>query len=185
MSKIAVLPGDGIGSEVMAEALKVLAVVDKKYGLHLTYEQADVGGIAIDNHGKALPDYTLKLCEESDAILFGSVGGPKWESLPADRQPERAALLPLRKHFQLFCNLRPAKIFPSLRSASPLAPHIVGDGLDILCVRELTGGYISVNPKGERAVVKAKRPLIQWSILVLKLSALPVLPSRLRDCAIK
>ena len=93
MKKIAVLPGDGIGPEVMAEAIKVLDAAQKKFGFDLSYEFADVGGIAIDNHGEALPPTTLALCENSDAILFGSVGGPKWESLPPQQQPERAALL--------------------------------------------------------------------------------------------
>ncbi len=109
---------------------------------------ADVGGCAIDNHGEALPASTLEICEKSDAILFGSVGGPKWENLPPAQQPERAALLPLRKHFGLYCNLRPAKVFKSLASASPLKPEIVGDGFDILCVRELTGGIYFGQPKG-------------------------------------
>lgn len=148
MKKIAVLPGDGIGPEVMAEAIKVLDAVQKKFSFELSYEYADVGGVAIDNHGEALPPATLKLCEESDAILFGSVGGPKWESLPPEKQPERAALLPLRKHFDLFCNFRPAKVFSSLTSACPLRPDIVGEGFDILCVRELTSGIYFGTPKG-------------------------------------
>ena len=139
MKKIAVLPGDGIGPEVMMEALKVLEAVRETYQFDFSYEVADVGGSAIDRHGKALPPATLTLCEKSDAILFGSVGGPKWESLPPAEQPERGALLPLRKHFNLFCNLRPAKVFPALAGASPLHPDIVGRGFDILCVRELTG----------------------------------------------
>jgi 3-isopropylmalate dehydrogenase len=107
-----------------------------------------VGGCAIDRHGQALPESTLKICRESDAILFGSVGGPKWESLPPEQQPERAALLPLRKEFELFCNLRPAKVFKSLAAASPLHPAIVKDGFDLLCVRELTGGIYFGKPKG-------------------------------------
>jgi 3-isopropylmalate dehydrogenase len=148
MSKIAVLAGDGIGPEVMAEAIKVLDAAAKKFNFELQYEYADVGGIAIDNHGKALPAATLELCEKSDAVLFGSVGGPKWESLPPEEQPERAALLPLRKHFDLFCNLRPAKVFKSLTSACPLRPDIVGGGFDILCVRELTSGIYFGTPKG-------------------------------------
>lgn len=148
MEKIAILAGDGIGPEVMAEAIKVLDVAQKKFDFALTYEHADVGGIAIDNHGEALPASTLSLCEESDAILFGSVGGPKWESLPPEQQPERAALLPLRKHFDLFCNLRPARVFKSLTAACPLRPDIIGDGFDILCVRELTSGIYFGTPKG-------------------------------------
>ena len=146
--KIAVLAGDGIGPEVMAEALKVLDAVQEKFGFRLEYETADVGGIAIDKHGHALPEQTIVVCERSDAILFGSVGGPKWESLPPAEQPERAALLPLRKHFDLFCNLRPARVFSSLAAACPLRPDIVGDGFDILVVRELTSGIYFGQPKG-------------------------------------
>ncbi len=148
MKKIAVLPGDGIGPEVMAEAVRVLESAGRCFGFQLELEYADVGGAAIDNHGQALPDSTLSLCQESDAILFGSVGGPKWENLPPAQQPERGALLPLRKHFGLYCNLRPAKVFPTLASASPLRTDIVGDGFDILCVRELTGGIYFGEPKG-------------------------------------
>lgn len=148
MNKIAVLPGDGIGTEVMEQAIKILKKVSTLYGFEFETEFADIGGAAIDNHGNALPDSTLTLCEQSDAILFGSVGGPKWEHLPPSEQPERGALLPLRKHFGLYCNLRPAKVFPSLASASPLKPEIVKNGFDILCVRELTGGIYFGEPKG-------------------------------------
>lgn len=148
MKKIAVLPGDGIGQEVMKEAVKVLDAVQEKFSFDMEYKSADVGGCAIDNHGKALPESTLELCESADAVLFGSVGGPKWENLPPDEQPERGALLPLRKHFGLYCNLRPAKIFKTLVDASPLKPEIVKEGFDILCVRELTGGIYFGQPKG-------------------------------------
>ena len=148
MNKIAMLPGDGIGPEVMQEAIKVLEAIEKAYDVTMTYKHADVGGCAIDRHGMALPDETLKLCESSDAVLFGSVGGPKWETLPPEEQPERAALLKLREHFNLYCNLRPARIFKALVAASPLHPGIVGDGFDILCVRELTGGIYFGTPKG-------------------------------------
>jgi 3-isopropylmalate dehydrogenase len=146
--KIAVLPGDGIGPEVMKEAVRVLDAVASKYGFTAETEWAHVGGAAIDHHGEPLPDSTLKLCEASGAILFGSVGGPKWENLPPHLQPERGALLPLRKHFQLYCNLRPARVYPALAAACPLRPDIVGSGFDILCVRELTGDIYFGQPKG-------------------------------------
>jgi len=147
MNKIAILSGDGIGPEVMAEAVKTLDAVQKRFGLSLTYEYADVGGVAIDRHGCALPQETLKICESSDAILFGSVGGPKWESLPPAQQPERGSLLILRGHFDLFCNLRPAKLDPRLSAQCPLKPEIAGRGFDILCIRELTGDAY-FGPKG-------------------------------------
>ncbi|OAN19015.1 3-isopropylmalate dehydrogenase [Photobacterium jeanii] len=146
--KIAVLPGDGIGPEVMQQAHKVLDAVEAKFDLTFTRNEFDVGGIAIDNHGCPLPDATLKGCEDSDAVLFGSVGGPKWENLPPDEQPERGALLPLRKHFQLFCNLRPAQIHSGLEKFSPLRADISERGFDIVVVRELTGGIYFGQPKG-------------------------------------
>ena len=146
--KIAVLPGDGIGPEVMAEARRVLAVVESKFALQFDLTEARVGGIAIDVDGEALPAETLRICGEAEAILFGSVGGPKWESLPPPQQPERAALLPLRKHFGLFANLRPAVCFPKLTHASPVKEEIVAGGFDVLCVRELTGGLYFGQPKG-------------------------------------
>jgi len=148
MHTIAILPGDGIGPEVMAEATKVLKTVENLFNLELTYDHADVGGISIDRHGQALTEETITTCENADAVLFGSVGGPKWESLPPEKQPERAALLPLRKHFKLFCNLRPAWMSPSLIGSSPLSSRIVKNGFDILCVRELTGGIYFGQPKG-------------------------------------
>jgi 3-isopropylmalate dehydrogenase len=148
--KIAVLPGDGIGPEVMAEARRVLAVVQKKFGFELELTEARVGGIAIDTDGRALPEETLRVCGESDAILFGSVGGPKWEKLPPNEQPERAALLPIRKHFALYANLRPAVCFPKLTHASPVKESLIEGGFDVLCVRELTGGLYFGQPKGRR-----------------------------------
>lgn len=149
---IAVLPGDGIGPEIMAEAIKTLDAVQKRFGLSLAYQYADIGGSAIDRHGRALPDETLKICEASDAILFGAVGGPTWESLPPEQQPERASLLPLRKHFDLFCNLRPARLTPTMLERCPLKPEIVQDGFDILCVRELTGDVYFGQPKGREEI---------------------------------
>ncbi len=146
--KIAVLAGDGIGPEVMAEAVKVLKSAQEKFGFKLEMTEADAGGIAIDKHGTALPEETVKICEASDAILFGSVGGPKWDHLPPQDRPERGALLPLRKHFKLFCNFRPAAIYQGLGSLSPLRADIAMKGFDLLCVRELTGGIYFGQPKG-------------------------------------
>jgi 3-isopropylmalate dehydrogenase len=145
--KFAVLAGDYIGPEVMTEALRVLDHVAKQERFILSYELADVGGAGIDRHGKALPDYTLNLCAASDAILFGSVGGPKWEKLPPKEQPERAALLPLRKHFTLFANIRPGLLYRELTDASPLKAARIPEGIDIVCIRELTGGLYFGKPK--------------------------------------
>jgi 3-isopropylmalate dehydrogenase len=145
--KVAVLPGDGIGPEVMAQALRVLGSVGKKFGFEINTTERYVGGAAIDHEGKALPASTIETCEASDAILFGSVGGPKWEKLPPNEQPERAALLPLRKHFSLFANLRPALCFPALTHASPIKQELIEGGFNILCVRELTGGLYFGQPK--------------------------------------
>ena len=145
--KIAVLAGDGIGPEVMAGARQVLHAIESKFSLRFSCDEQLVGGAAIDAEGQALPEKTLQACCEAHAILFGSVGGPKWEALPPEAQPERAALLPLRKHFGLFANLRPAVCLAELTHASPLHPTIVEGGFDVLCVRELTGGLYFGEPK--------------------------------------
>jgi 3-isopropylmalate dehydrogenase len=145
--KFAVLAGDYIGPEVMSEALRVLDHVARQENLTLLPTPGDVGGAGIDNHGKALPDSTLKICEQNDAILFGSVGGPKWEKLPPKEQPERAALLPLRKHFTLFANIRPGLLYKELAAASPIKSERIPDGIDIVCIRELTGGLYFGKPK--------------------------------------
>lgn len=145
--KLAVLPGDGIGPEVMAEAIQVLDTLAAKANFGFEYNHQLVGGAAIDAVGKALPAETVAACEASDAILFGSVGGPKWEKLPPNEQPERGALLPLRKHFGLFANLRPGLCYPALTASSPIRPDLVEGGFDVLCVRELTGGLYFGQPK--------------------------------------
>ncbi|MCI1680254.1 MAG: 3-isopropylmalate dehydrogenase [Ewingella americana] len=145
---IAVLPGDGIGPEVMQQAYKVLDAVRQRFGLKITTSEYDVGGAAIDKHGSPLPPATVAGCEQAGAILFGSVGGPKWEHLPPNDQPERGALLPLRKHFKLFSNLRPARLYQGLEEFCPLRADIAAKGFDILCVRELTGGIYFGQPKG-------------------------------------
>lgn len=177
--KIAVLPGDGIGPEVMAQAHKVLDAIEKKHGLSFERDEHDVGGIAIDNHGCPLPETTVKACEESDAVLFGSVGGPKWEHLPPNDQPERGALLPLRKHFQLFCNLRPAQIHSGLEAFSPLRADISERGFDIVVVRELTGGIYFTNQKVVKAKAQLRKRLIPRFTTALRSSVSRKLPLNL------
>ena len=131
MHKIAVIPGDGIGSEVMSQSVKVLKVIGKKYEVDFELGEGIMGGGAYDKFGTCLPNSTYKLCEESDAILFGASGGPKWDVLPSEERPERALAI-LRKDLELFANLRPIKARKSLIGAMPFKPEIVGDGLDII-----------------------------------------------------
>lgn len=146
--RITILAGDGIGPEVMKQAVRVLDAVEAKFGFKVERSEHLVGGAAIDDSGHPLPDETLNASEAADAILFGSVGGPKWENLAPDIQPERGALLPLRKHFNLFANLRPGVCLPALTHASPVKQELISDGFDVLCVRELTGGVYFGSPKG-------------------------------------
>lgn len=148
--KIAVLPGDGIGPEIISQAIRVLDRIAERYNMHLEYYQALVGGAAYDATGHPLPAETLELCRQSDAVLFGAVGGPKRDNLPPALRPEAGALLPLRKELGLFANLRPALLFSPLAGASPLKPEVLGEGLDILVVRELTGGIYFGQPKERR-----------------------------------
>ena len=145
-NKIAVLPGDGIGTEVMAEGTAVLNQVAKLYGFSVELEPGIVGGASIDAHGKPLTDSVLKLAKESDAVLLGAMGGPKWDGLDYAIRPERA-LLALRQELGLFANLRPVKLFSALASASTLRREVV-EGTDLLVVRELTGGIYFGQPKG-------------------------------------
>ncbi len=135
---IARIPGDGIGPEVSAEAVRVLNRIGELYGHTFHFNDADAGGVAIDKHGEPLPDSQLEICRNSDAVLLAAVGGEKWDNLPVDKRPEKG-LLRLRGELGLFANLRPAIIYSELKSACPLKDEIVGDNLDILILRELTG----------------------------------------------
>jgi len=156
MAKIAVMAGDGIGPEIIAEGLKVLHAASGKYGLTLDLTEALVGGAAYDATGHPLPPETLALAEESDAIYFGAVGGPQYDAIPDPHlRPERGALLPLRQKLELYANLRPCVLYASLAAACPLRPDLVEGGFDVLVVRELTGGLYFGQPKsweGDRAV---------------------------------
>ena len=143
---IAVFPGDGIGPEVVREGTELLSRVAKLYDFNVEYEQGLVGGASIDAHGKPLTDPVLKLAQQSDAVLLGAMGGPKWDSLDYSIRPERA-LLALRQELGLFANLRPVKLFSALASASTLKREVV-EGTDLLVVRELTGGIYFGQPKG-------------------------------------
>lgn len=145
---ILLLPGDGIGPEVVQQARRVLEHVADKHGLSIALTEGDLGGIAIDRQGAAYPDATRALARQADAILLGAVGGPKWDSLPPAERPERG-LLAIRADLDLFANLRPAILFPQLAQASSLKAELVA-GLDILIVRELTGGIYFGEPRGIR-----------------------------------
>lgn len=137
--QLAVIPGDGIGPDIIEQALLVLNKVGDKFGHTFQCKTVLAGGAAIDATGGCLPQETIDICKASDAVLLGAVGGPKWDTLPGDQRPERA-LLGIRKELGLFANLRPAMIFEELADASPLKAEILAGGLDILVVRELTGG---------------------------------------------
>lgn len=137
--RIVTLPGDGIGPDIVKEAVKVLDRVAEVYGHHFTYDERLMGGCAIDEAGISLPLETIEACQSADAVLLGAVGGPKWDNLPNGDRPEKG-LLGIRGALKLFANLRPAILYPQLKHATPLKEEIVGDGLDILIVRELTSG---------------------------------------------
>ena len=151
---IALIRGDGIGPEIVAQAVKVLDAVAEKYGHTFTYEEVDMGGCAIDKWGDPLPQAMLDKCLASDSVLLGAVGGPKWEGLPGPQRPEKG-LLRLRAGMGLYSNLRPAKLWPQLADASPLKPSIVDKGIDFMVVRELISGiyfgeHKTVEENGEK-----------------------------------
>ena len=144
---IVVLRGDGIGPEIVAEAVKVLDAAGEKFGFRFAYDEQLMGGCAIDATGEPLPQQTVEACKKADSVLLGAVGGWKWDTLPGSQRPE-AGLLGIRSALGLYANLRPAKIFEPLKSASPIKDSIIGDQLDILVVRELTGGIYFGRPQG-------------------------------------
>ena len=158
---ILVLPGDGIGQEVTASATKLLEFLIEKYSLDFSVTSMDVGGTAYDQYGSPLPEEVLNSAKEADAILFGAVGGPKWDNLDWDVRPENA-LLTLRKELNLFANLRPAFLFNELSEASPLKKEII-ENLDILIVRELTGGIYFGEPRG---IVEDKEPNYAFNTMI-------------------
>lgn len=137
--KIALLKGDGIGPEIVEQAVKVLNKTAQKFNFSVEYDPADIGGIAIDNYGEPLPQISIDKCKAADSVILGAVGGPKWDNQPANNRPEKG-LLKIRGALGLFANLRPAVIFEPLKKASPIKDSIIGDNLDIMIVRELTGG---------------------------------------------
>ncbi|MFW5711512.1 MAG: 3-isopropylmalate dehydrogenase [Spirochaetota bacterium] len=145
--RIAVLPGDGIGPEVMEAAKTVLSAVSRRYEIEFAYEEGLIGGAALDARDTPLPEETLELCRRSDAVLLGSVGGPKWDTLPPEKRPERGGLLALRKQLKLFANLRPVRVYPEIAHLSPLNSRRIENGVDLLTVRELSGGIYFGEPK--------------------------------------
>ncbi len=159
--KIAVIPGDGIGPEIIKQGLKVLKAVSRKYNIEFSFQEVLMGGVAIDETGVPLPEETIKICKECDAVLMGAVGGDKWDNLPGHLRPE-AGLLGIRKALGVFANLRPAILFPQLKEASTLKAEVLGDGLDIMVVRELTGGLYF----GEKKRDGQGKDLKAWDTMV-------------------
>jgi 3-isopropylmalate dehydrogenase len=175
---IAVLAGDGVGQEIVPEAVAVLKAVGQQFGHTFEFTEAPVGGQAIDKTGMPLPPKTLALAKKSHAVLLGAVGGPKWEGLDYAIRPERA-LLGLREQLGLYANLRPARLYSMLADASTLKREVV-EGIDILVVRELTGGISSANRRGSGRFLAARRGSIPRSIRRRRSGASPSWPSKQR-----
>lgn len=161
--KIAVIKGDGIGPEIVTQALKVLDKIAEKYGHTFIYDEVLAGGCAIDATGKCLPEETITKCKASDSVLLGAVGGPKWDDQPSTNRPEKA-LLGIRSQLGLFANLRPAQLFPQLAGACPLKEEIMNKGIDFVVVRELTGGiYFGKHETEEIEGQKVARDIMEYS----------------------
>lgn len=158
--KITVLAGDGIGPEIVNEAIKVLDKIGEKYNHTFEYTPVDIGGCSIDKFGVPITDEGMQKCKDADSVLLGAVGGPKWDNCPPAIRPEKA-LLAVRRELGLFANLRPTKLFPQLASASPLKESIVGNGIDLMIVRELTGGVYF----GERKTEEVNGELVATDIM--------------------
>jgi 3-isopropylmalate dehydrogenase len=163
--KIALIPGDGIGPEVIKQALKVLKSTADRFNFNFETTEVLMGGIAFDKTGVPLPQETIDICKASDAVLLGAVGGEKWDKLPGHLRPE-AGLLGIRKALEVYANLRPAILFPQLKSASTLKEEVLGDGLDVMVIRELTGGIYF----GEKKRVKEGNEEKAWDVLVYSTS---------------
>ncbi|MDD3839909.1 MAG: 3-isopropylmalate dehydrogenase [Clostridia bacterium] len=159
--KITLIPGDGIGPDIMSQGIRVLERIADKYGHSFEFKEVLAGGAAIDETGCPLPAETLEVCKNSHAVLLGAVGGPKWDDLPGDTRPEQA-LLGLRKGLKVFANLRPAILFSQLQDASSLKPEVIGSGIDVMVVRELTGGIYF----GDKQRVKLEDGEKAWDIEV-------------------
>ena len=182
MSKsVLILPGDGIGPEIVTEAEKVLSALVEKHGLEISTEQGLIGGKAIDETGLPLPDETLALGKQSDAILLGAVGGPKWDKIERSLRPERG-LLAIRAGLDLYANLRPAILYKELAEASSLKPEVIG-ALDIMIVRELTGGIYFGEPRGIRTLEDGQRE--GFNTLVYKESEIERIAHTAFDVAMK